>query len=707
MTALSPTLRRMRCPLPTRSGCAALLAALACLASCRGRGPVTAPAAVAHPNVLLVTIDTLRADRVGCYGYAGASTPVLDALSARGVRFATAVTHVPLTGPAHASILTGLTPLGHGFRENAGFVLPPQARSRRRGLPRRRATARPRSCRRFRWTAASASTAGSRATTTTCRRATTRGARLTSSASPTRRRTRPCAGSTAPGAGALLPLGALLRPARPVRAARGPGRRASATRRTTARSRSSTSSWAACWPRSSSGACSRGTVVARDGRPRRGARASTARARTACSCTTPRCASRSSSPAPASHAAASPLTVARGIDVLPTLLDLAGLAPRPAIEGRSLRPALEGREMSDAPAYAETIYPQREFGWAPLYAWRTATHKLIEAPRPELFELASDPGEATNRARTRPRARSRSCRRSCRRRSPARPTAAAAAQTDPEAAERLRALGYVAGGGGARAAAGSLRDPKDGQRADPGSQPRHVGGAHGPASGDPRADVRAARRIPGLLMARRSLAVAYTAARQYERAIAELPARREGRGAVGRGRGRARRQPALRGPARRGERRAREGRRARTRASPSPGCRSREVHIKRRDVAGAAAAYERVLQMAPDQVEALRGLGDLALVARRRGRRRDALRPHPRARAARRGRAGEARRAAHAGGRHRGGDRAVPPRDRARAEERRGAAVPRRRARLERAPRRGAALLREGARRPGSATRWR
>src|SRR5262249_13371850 len=51
----------------------------------------------ARPDVLLVTIDTLRADHVGCYGDGQARTPVLDALAARGVRFATAVAHAPLT----------------------------------------------------------------------------------------------------------------------------------------------------------------------------------------------------------------------------------------------------------------------------------------------------------------------------------------------------------------------------------------------------------------------------------------------------------------------------------------------------------------------------------------------------------------------------------------------------------------------------------
>jgi hypothetical protein len=113
--------------LRSRRGLGAVALALATLmAACRGSSPQV-PAE--RPNVLLVTIDTLRADHVGCYGDALASTPVLDALAARGVRFATAVVHVPLTGPSHASILTGLGPLGHGFRENAGFVLPARVKS--------------------------------------------------------------------------------------------------------------------------------------------------------------------------------------------------------------------------------------------------------------------------------------------------------------------------------------------------------------------------------------------------------------------------------------------------------------------------------------------------------------------------------------------------------------------------------------------------
>jgi arylsulfatase A-like enzyme len=76
-----------------------------------------------HPNLVLITIDTLRADHVGVYGDAAAETPTLDALARRGVRFARARSAAPLTGPSHATILTGVYPPQHGVRDNVNFVL--------------------------------------------------------------------------------------------------------------------------------------------------------------------------------------------------------------------------------------------------------------------------------------------------------------------------------------------------------------------------------------------------------------------------------------------------------------------------------------------------------------------------------------------------------------------------------------------------------
>src|SRR3954447_26387215 len=84
---------------------------LAVVAACSGQTP--GAKAVAPPNVLLVTIDTFRADRVGT-GIA----PAIDRLAASGVRFTSARSAVPLTLPSHATIHTGLLPPAHGVREN-------------------------------------------------------------------------------------------------------------------------------------------------------------------------------------------------------------------------------------------------------------------------------------------------------------------------------------------------------------------------------------------------------------------------------------------------------------------------------------------------------------------------------------------------------------------------------------------------------------
>ncbi len=74
-------------------------------------------------NVVLVTIDTLRADRLSSYGSEQVSTPHMDRLAREGVRFSNAATAVPFTLPAHSSIMTGAYPPFHGVRENVGYSL--------------------------------------------------------------------------------------------------------------------------------------------------------------------------------------------------------------------------------------------------------------------------------------------------------------------------------------------------------------------------------------------------------------------------------------------------------------------------------------------------------------------------------------------------------------------------------------------------------
>lgn len=81
-----------------------------------GRSP--ADRSAAGFNLLLVTLDTVRADHVGAFGYRAGETPNLDRLAAEGVRFAEAETPVPLTLPSHATILSGLLPPEHGLRNN-------------------------------------------------------------------------------------------------------------------------------------------------------------------------------------------------------------------------------------------------------------------------------------------------------------------------------------------------------------------------------------------------------------------------------------------------------------------------------------------------------------------------------------------------------------------------------------------------------------
>ena len=107
-----------------RAGLALVLAVAAVLAvgGCRARDQRAAPAA--GWNLLLVTLDTLRADRLGCYGRADAETPALDAIAASGLRFEQAQSAVPLTLPSHATILSGLLPPRHGLRDNGQGTLP-------------------------------------------------------------------------------------------------------------------------------------------------------------------------------------------------------------------------------------------------------------------------------------------------------------------------------------------------------------------------------------------------------------------------------------------------------------------------------------------------------------------------------------------------------------------------------------------------------
>ena len=81
------------------------------------------PLDVSELNILFFTLDTTRADHLGCYGYHRAETPNMDRLAETGILFKNATCQVPLTLPSHSSIFTGTYPFYHGVRDNGGFYL--------------------------------------------------------------------------------------------------------------------------------------------------------------------------------------------------------------------------------------------------------------------------------------------------------------------------------------------------------------------------------------------------------------------------------------------------------------------------------------------------------------------------------------------------------------------------------------------------------
>jgi tetratricopeptide (TPR) repeat protein len=132
MPGVSPKARRAQArPLPPNPrrglklgvGLAASLLVAALAAARLGRSPGRSEAGM---SVLLVTVDTLRADALGAYGNVHAATPWIDKLASRGVRFDAAHAHNVVTLPSHANILSGRYPTEHGLRDNSGFRFPPE-----------------------------------------------------------------------------------------------------------------------------------------------------------------------------------------------------------------------------------------------------------------------------------------------------------------------------------------------------------------------------------------------------------------------------------------------------------------------------------------------------------------------------------------------------------------------------------------------------
>jgi choline-sulfatase len=151
----------------------------------------------------------------------------------------------------------------------------------------------------------------------------------------------------------------------------------------------------------------------------------------------------------------------RGIDLAPTLLDLAGMPPFADVEGQSLLPLARGGRERPAAAYSETYFPLFFMNWAPLRAIQDDRWKFIDAPAAELYDLATDPHERSNLAAREP-ARAAALRRALESVSGAGRGAMTTAKPDRDAIEKLAALGYIGATSVPTVANGSVTrsDPK-------------------------------------------------------------------------------------------------------------------------------------------------------------------------------------------------------------------------------------------------------
>ncbi len=167
-----------------------------------------------------------------------------------------------------------------------------------------------------------------------------------------------------------------------------------------------------------------------------------------------------------------PRAVVSTVDVMPTILDLVRIDPAQAaapVQGRSLWPIMaDPNGAADTfAAYSEAMVPLLQYGWSPLTSIRDRRYRYIEAPRPELYDLTADPQEKDNLASARPEvAKSYAERLQSLKAEVAQPeTKAEVLSLDSEAQARLQSLGYAAGGAGTGSASAAgrtgLPDPKD------------------------------------------------------------------------------------------------------------------------------------------------------------------------------------------------------------------------------------------------------
>ncbi|HEY7512080.1 MAG TPA: sulfatase-like hydrolase/transferase [Vicinamibacteria bacterium] len=424
---------------------------------------------VDRPNVLLVTLDTTRADRLGCYGYPTARTPNLDALAGRGVLFTQAASTSPLTQPAHSSIMTGMYPTHHGVRVNGQTALSREQTTLAEALAER----------------GYATGAFLGAFVLDGRWGLDQGFQVYDDRFDLEKHKHLDLGSVQRPADQVVD--AALRwletrragpflawvhlydphtpyePPEPLRSEYGPRGMAALYDGEIAFTDQQVGrlvSWL-----QSRGLQDRtaivvigdhGEALGQHGEGTHGYFVYDETQRVPFLVTTP-------------FAELQGVRVdaqVSAVDVFPTVLALAGIEDAAEGHGRSLLPAMfEPGRAETADAYGESMAPNLQFGWSALHFLRAGRYKVIKAPRPELYDLASDPAETANvyesqRAVARDLlARLDELMERTARGAPA----PEAANLDEETLERLSALGYVGTSSRPRASdpPRPLADPKD------------------------------------------------------------------------------------------------------------------------------------------------------------------------------------------------------------------------------------------------------
>jgi choline-sulfatase len=402
-----------------------------------GGPPIAGSISADRPNVLLISIDTLRADRLGSYGYTAARTPVLDALAAKGVLFTDATSHAPLTLPAHVAMLTARYPGAYGIRVNGMGSVPASATTiaeRFKGL-------------------------GYRTGAVVASAVLARGYGLdqgfddyddqivvsTSETLSTAELQRPADAVTTAAKGWLDPRDAnpwflwvhYYDPHLPYAA---PAKyRAAAPDRPYDAEIAFTDAEIG---RLLAGVDRARTIVVvtgdhgealgEHGEPDHGFFLYDSTLRV---------------PLIVSGPNLKPRRVAeqvRHVDLAPTLVQLAGGQAQSGDDGQSLVGLLNGESRREVPvSLAESWYPRYHFGWSELKSIRVGEWKYIAAPKPELYDLRTDKAEARNVAAERGAVAGRLAQDLSRIAGRFEQRAVATEQPDPAAVQRLQALGYL------------------------------------------------------------------------------------------------------------------------------------------------------------------------------------------------------------------------------------------------------------------------